>query len=99
MLGALVTSVQEEKVHLESELAVSALPVLPVLVTSQGSWGRICYYALWEVLRTGVGLKQVLGISFPLDLRVIILSWDSTKGSPFAVKTVFSVKQEPNLWH
>lgn len=46
MLGALVTSVQEEKVHLESELAVSALPVLPVLMTSKGSWGWNCNYAL-----------------------------------------------------
>lgn len=92
-----MTSVQEEKVHLESEQDVSAHPVLPVLVTSKGSWGWICNHAVWEVLMTGVWLKQVLGISFLLDFRVIILSWDSTKGSLFALKTVFSVKQEPKL--
>lgn len=75
---------------------MSALPVLPVLVTSKRSLGWICNYAVWEVIMSGMGTWALRRA----EAGSLVLSWDSTKGSLFALKTFFfSIKQEPNLWH
>lgn len=76
---------------------MSALPVLPVLVTSKGSLGWIGNYAVWEVIMSvsGMGMwalrrAEAGSGEFPFwTSELLVLSWDSTKGSLFALKTVF----------